>query len=538
TISVTLEVVPNQLPIANAGVDKEFISEQDILNFSAFGSYDPDPDGEIINYTWDFGDGNTSYDVNVSHAYSLYGVYTVTLTVKDDWNATGQDTITVYVNALPRLNASVAPIEVYTYEDVTFNATAYDPDGWIVLYKWDFDNDGIFDYFSDITGNTTHKYQDDGNYTAVLVVKDNNMTVSIFTVNITVNNRLPVANFTFTPETPTDLDEIQFTDHSIDPDANTFNYIVNWTWDFDNGNTSYEQNPAHNYSDNGVYIVTLTVRDNDGECANISREIYVANVVPTADFTFSPEHPATTDTVVFTLNCSDPDGWIVSYLMTFGDGNASTLQNPTYKYVDNGTYIVTLTVTDNDGGITIVSKEITVLNVPPNVNFARSPETPTNLDVINFTDVSDDVDGFIINWTWDFGDGNISYEQNPKRAYSNNGNYSVTLTVIDNDGANSTITKQIQVFLDTDKDGVPDVTDSDDDNDGLTDEEEKVLGTDPLKSDTDGDGYNDKEDYHPLESGKWESNEKPAIIPGFNILVFICALCVCALILKRRKKRS
>ncbi|MCG2825879.1 MAG: immune inhibitor A, partial [Thermoplasmatales archaeon] len=47
TISVTLEVVPNQLPIANAGVDKEFISEQDILNFSAFGSYDPDPDGEI-----------------------------------------------------------------------------------------------------------------------------------------------------------------------------------------------------------------------------------------------------------------------------------------------------------------------------------------------------------------------------------------------------------------------------------------------------------------------------------------------------------
>jgi len=411
TIPVCVTVVPNQLPVAVIEGGNRHVDEGDAVALSASMSYDPDTDGSITNYTWDFGDGNKSYSANVSHTYSLYGAYTVILTVKDKWNAIGIDTITVYVNALPRVNVSVAPLEVYTYENVTFNATAYDPDGKIFLYEWDFDGDGTFDWYSTVSGNTTQSYLKCGNYNAAVKVTDNNLTVTVFTVNITVKNRAPAVNFTFSLNSPTTQDSIQFTDASEDLDG----VIVSWLWDFGDENTSNEQNPIHRYADDGTYYVNLTVLDDDGE-TNIAQKSVV------------------------------------------------------------------------------VSKGVVVGDVPPAANFTFSPANPTDSEFVYFTDTSTD-DGSISSWYWDFGDGNISYEQNPEHKYLLPGTYPVSLTVTDNDGLNSTITIHVQVFLDTDGDGIPDMDDS-----------------------------------------KLEQEGKPAIIPCFDIFALICAFGLGVLILKRRKK--
>lgn len=85
------------------------------------------------------------------------------------------------------------------------------------------------------------------------------------------------------------------------------------------------------------------------------------------------------------------------------------------------------------------------VNEPPVADFTYSPESPTTKDVINFTDLSYDPDGYIVNWTWIFGDGNISYEKNPRHRYDKPGVYDVTLTVVDNEGASDTVTKTIVV---------------------------------------------------------------------------------------------
>ncbi|RLF57181.1 MAG: hypothetical protein DRN25_06930 [Thermoplasmata archaeon] len=85
------------------------------------------------------------------------------------------------------------------------------------------------------------------------------------------------------------------------------------------------------------------------------------------------------------------------------------------------------------------------VNKPPVADFTYSPENPSTKDVINFTDLSYDPDGYIVNWTWVFGDGNISYERNPRHRYEKPGVYDVTLTVIDNKGASDTVTKTIVV---------------------------------------------------------------------------------------------
>ena len=93
----------------------------------------------------------------------------------------------------------------------------------------------------------------------------------------------PDADFTYLPSNPTTQDVIQFNDTSTDLDG----YIVSWSWDFGDGNISMEQNATHRYDDNGVYNVTLKITDNYGATDEISRQLGVLNVGPTADFVFS-----------------------------------------------------------------------------------------------------------------------------------------------------------------------------------------------------------------------------------------------------------
>ncbi|MEM3492960.1 MAG: PKD domain-containing protein, partial [Thermoplasmata archaeon] len=88
---------------------------------------------------------------------------------------------------------------------------------------------------------------------------------------------------------------------------------------------------------------------------------------------------------------------------------------------------------------------ISVVNKPPIAGFVYTPSTPTTSDTIQFTDTSTDSDGTIVAWSWDFGDGTQSTLQNPTHKYSRKGIYSVTLTVIDDDGGTHTVTKTIEV---------------------------------------------------------------------------------------------
>jgi PKD repeat protein len=119
---------PNQSPIADAGSD-QIVFEDDIVNFDGSGSYDPD--GIIVNYTWDFGDGNLGYGKFPTHIYDTPGSYNVTLTVMDDDNATDSDIMTVTVElrlpSPPRdLDAILVPGSL---EDVKLIWTASLDDG-------------------------------------------------------------------------------------------------------------------------------------------------------------------------------------------------------------------------------------------------------------------------------------------------------------------------------------------------------------------------------------------------------------------------
>ena len=141
---------------------------------------------------------------------------------------------------------------------------------------------------------------------------------------------------------------------------------------------------------------------------------------------------------------SDSDGTIASYAWTFGDGSTGTGATASHTYAAGGTYDVKLTVTDDKGAATNLTKQVTVTppNVAPTAAFTSSgAELDKHFDATDSTDS----DGTIASFAWDFGDGDNGTGSELDHSYASAGTYDVRLTVTDDDGATGTVTKQVVV---------------------------------------------------------------------------------------------
>lgn len=163
---------------------------------------------------------------------------------------------------------------------------------------------------------------------------------------------------------------------------------------------------------------------------------------PSADFYWEPVEPTDLQTVHFYDNSS---GAIVR-IWDFGDGNSSCDTNPSHVYGDNGTYTVRLTVWDEYGTMDTITKDITVLNVPP-VADAGGDRILNNRTVKFNASSSYDSDGSIVLYSWDFGDGHTASGISAVHAYGDDGVYNVTLNVTDNDGAYDEV--MVHIVVDT-----------------------------------------------------------------------------------------
>lgn len=151
----------------------------------------------------------------------------------------------------------------------------------------------------------------------------------------------PVANYTSSTSGTSGI----FTDASTGADS--------WLWDFGDGTTSTQQNPTHTYAADGTYIVCLLALNN---CSadTICMPITVSSCAnPVADFTENVSVGAVsfTNTSTSSLNAT--------YAWDFGDGQSSTVENPTNTYAANGSYTVCLTITDSCG----VDSTCTTVNI-------------------------------------------------------------------------------------------------------------------------------------------------------------------------------
>jgi PKD repeat protein len=137
---------------------------------------------------------------------------------------------------------------------------------------------------------------------------------------------------------------------------------------------------------------------------------------------------------------SDPDGTIASYAWAFGDGGTSTLANPTHNYAAAGSYTATLTVTDNQGATGSDQASVTVSgggggNISPTAVAGGAYGGQAGAAISFSSTGSNDPDGSLASYSWDFGDGGSSTLANPAHIYAAAGSFTATLTVTDNQGA-------------------------------------------------------------------------------------------------------
>jgi parallel beta-helix repeat protein len=191
----------------------------------------------------------------------------------------------------------------------------------------------------------------------------------------------------------------------------------------------------------GIYNATIKIYDDRGNLDDLCYEfIYLSPYgKPMANFDYSyglTEHHI----YFYDTSVASPGAILTHWDWNFGDGWFSTEQNPDHIYLTSGAKTVTLTVTDNKSLQDTIVKELIVSNAAPSLSFSLDCNAQLVGQPVEFVANAEDSDGFITNYTWNFGDGTYSYEENPIHSYSQSGVYSITLITTDNDGATNTST--------------------------------------------------------------------------------------------------
>jgi MYXO-CTERM domain-containing protein len=166
-----------------------------------------------------------------------------------------------------------------------------------------------------------------------------------------------------------------------------------------------------------------------------------ANKPPVAGLVISPASGAAPLAVTASGSTStDPDGTISSWAWDFGDGGSAATASPSHAWADAGSYLVKLTVTDNDGAsasdFTLVEVAAASADNDPPVAEVGPARSAVVAEVVSFDgSASSDSDGTIAAYAWDFGDGSTATGATAAHAFAAAGSYFVRLTVTDDDGA-------------------------------------------------------------------------------------------------------
>ncbi|MEI9810194.1 MAG: PKD domain-containing protein [Bacteroidota bacterium] len=400
------DTIRSSVPVTIGGIATDFTSPASVCT-NATASFTNTSTPAPASALWNFGDAGMSTQINPTHIYTAPGTYTVKL-YNTYASCTDSAIHSIVVNPLPVANFT-APVTTKCEPDLTVNFQ--DLSTGAVSWLWNF-GDGN----TSVLQNPSHIYTSYGSFSVKLFITNAFGCTDSITRSNFITIRRPVISipglaargcipfpFTFTPV------------------INTLDAVTSYLWDFGDGNTSAAASPAHTYTTQGTYTVTLTITTSTGctESLVINNAIKVGSK-PVADFSATPIPVCAYQPVQFTDLSVPADEW----LWDFGDAGTSTVQNPSYTYIDTGYFSVTLIATNNGCGDTVVHVNY-IQVLPPIARFIHTANCSDRLE-FSFTDQSIGA----TSWQWNFGDGSpLSTIQNPVHSFPALGTYTVTLTV-------------------------------------------------------------------------------------------------------------
>ncbi|MGI9603452.1 MAG: PKD domain-containing protein [Acidimicrobiales bacterium] len=415
--SVDISVLAENVPVAPVA---DFAFTSSVVQVGQAVTFTDRSSGNPTSWDWAFGDQSTASGRSVTHAYSQPGRFVVVLEVSNDQ---GSSVAQFEIEVVPVVGPPQAEIQASTLSPsvgqfVNFQSRSTNSP---TSLRWDF-GDG-----AGASGpSVAHPYASAGTFIVTLTATNSAGSDST-TVTVVVSDDVlpPVARFTVSDTTAQAGQDIVFTSTSLNnPDT--------LLWNFGDGSTDSGATAIHSFDTAGTYEVTLTATNTAGSSTFTATIIVTpGGVAPVASFEVNPDRPAVGDFVQFTdTSANGPTSWS----WDFGDGTTSSGADPSHPYQVSGTYQVSLTVTNSSGSDTATAT-VVVSPQPPTAAFTASP---SQIDVGGSISFADQSTGESLVWSWAFGDGSTSSEQNPSHVYTLAGTYPVTLTVTNEAGSDTT----------------------------------------------------------------------------------------------------
>ncbi|PSL28185.1 PKD domain-containing protein [Chitinophaga ginsengisoli] len=384
--------------------------------------------GAPVSWRWDLGNGYISTEQSPSAAYTAPGTYNVTLTVKDAAGSTGTITKTVTVWAKPEPDFTASPASGCMPLAVTFKNKSNPVSGTITAYSWDF-GDGVISTGS----NPVHTYNDVLSPTVTLTVTNSNGC----TASKQISKLVEVAgalkpNFTVSDKFLCNAPSALTVNNTTTGPGN-----LSYQWDFGDGSTATDANPGpHSYASKGVYKIKLTVTSDKG-CTNTktSEDINVATFK--SDFQLPANVCENSSATITPLNTPQADRitWSVDKGTITTDGITAT-----YRPAGTGTVKVTM-IAEYGKCQETVTKDLIVI-AAPQADFTSDIkpicDAPVTVKLINNSQGAN-------NWSWDFGNGQSSTQQNPTVTYSSLGTFSIKLTATSTASCSSIVTHDVKL---------------------------------------------------------------------------------------------
>jgi gliding motility-associated-like protein len=391
-------------------------------------------EGELINvssFQWNFGDGNTSNDVNPVHIYEDIGIYTVQLIGIDSNSCNVSDTayleVTVGDNRLnPNFEDSIfidcGSLTVFIDGPTNYPATQY---------LWNMGDGNVY-----TTQNVTHTYNVPGDYTIHLYLEDttscNPFDSTQFTINIP-----PVFDMSLNLADTTGCVPL-----TVDFQAFSSTPTTQFSWNFGDGNSATGPTPTHTYNATGTYTVQLTGIDliscNLQETLTIT--IDVVNDSITASFS-TIETWIDCDSVMLEVFSTSNDAtqhlWNVSNGQSFTD-SAFTI------YLGTGLYSISYTAINDNAVCNNTDSTIAFIAVPEKIELSlNTADTIGCIPLeINFDAGTSTANASLL---WDFGDGNTSGLFTPSYTYDSVGIYTVMAIATDSSTCNISDTAYLTI---------------------------------------------------------------------------------------------
>jgi len=380
--------------------------------------------GEITHYGWVFGDGTTSTQEDPpEHIYTNSGNYTVSLHVIDTNGCENQLLVPDYIHVTQPPVADFTADQNYSCQDtieVQFINNSTNADSCF----WDLGNSQTWSECSDppVQNYTA------GTYDISLVVFDQyGCSDSILKEDFIQVTEMAPPSFILDKDTICLGDPIPFNSTPVGQSS---------TWDFGDGSPlSNDFVPVHVYADTGDYTIVLIVTDITGECADtVEKTVKVEDV--TAGFEMDTTYSCDTVFIVSFTDTSSTNTVIDNWLWDFGDDNTSTEQHPQHAFTDSGVFYITL-IAGTPSGCTEEYTDSVIVSFPEAVIDVDPFDGGCIDSIFEFSSDNSILSSGgepIVSYSWDFGDGNTSTEQNPQHSYSNPGEYEVILNFTNSAG--------------------------------------------------------------------------------------------------------